>query len=520
MPVRKLNPAPPKAHPTVEAAPPAPAPLSVVEPRPEARRRERRGPLRPERLASVRERHSGRGLAVTFRAVDTIAVMTLAWLLFDVQIAQGLLQSPFAHGAPFLIGGAAAVIGLRACKAYDFTHSETLSRHLIKVAAPFFIAGVVALGLLRLLAPEAALLSEAGLWCAAAFIMTYGLHVWWWAIVRDWRKRGRLTPNIVIVGATENAERLIDAALASRDVAVLGVFDDRIGRVPDQIRGVPLLGDTSALLDHRVLPFVDRIVITVPPSAQSRVRVLIERLQVLPNAVTLLLDDGFTTQKTLSRLADAPLTLVSGRPEDETRAAVKRGADVVLGALALVALSPVLAVTALAVRLDSPGPVLFKQRRHGFNNEEILVWKFRSMRHEPAVQAVAGVRQVKAGDDRVTRVGRFIRKTSLDELPQLWNVLRGEMSLVGPRPHPVNMQTGSVQSHKLVAEYAHRHRMKPGVTGWAAINGSRGPVDTPELVRRRVALDVEYIERQSFWFDLYIMLMTVPRLLGDGEAVR
>jgi lipopolysaccharide/colanic/teichoic acid biosynthesis glycosyltransferase len=173
---------------------------------------------------------------------------------------------------------------------------------------------------------------------------------------------------------------------------------------------------------------------------------------------------------------------------------------------------------ALAVRLDSPGPILFRQRRHGFNNEEIVVWKFRSMRHDVADASAS--RQVTADDQRITRVGRFIRQTSLDELPQLFNVLTGDMSLVGPRPHAIGMKSGDKESAGLVAEYAHRHRIKPGVTGWAAIHGSRGPVDTAELVRRRVSLDVEYIDRQSFWLDLYILAMTIPCLMGDRSAVR
>src|SRR5690606_9439930 len=129
-------------------------------------------------------------------------------------------------------------------------------------------------------------------------------------------------------------------------------------------------------------------------------------------------------------------------------------------------------------------------------------------------------RQVTADDDRVTRVGRFLRKTSLDELPQLINVVAGEMSLVGPRQHAIGMKTGETESARLVADYAHRHRIKPGMTGWAAIKGSRGPLHSAAEVRRRVQLDVDYIERQSLWLDLWIMLVTVPVLLGDRSAVR
>jgi lipopolysaccharide/colanic/teichoic acid biosynthesis glycosyltransferase len=196
----------------------------------------------------------------------------------------------------------------------------------------------------------------------------------------------------------------------------------------------------------------------------------------------------------------------------------KRVQDIVLGSLMLVAFSPVMLLTALAIKLDSPGPVFFRQRRHGFNNEAIQVWKFRSMYSHMTDHTSA--QQVQKKDARVTRVGRFIRKTSLDELPQLFNVIAGEMSLVGPRPHAIGMKTGTEESARLVAEYAWRHRMKPGVTGWAAIKGSRGALDTAEDVRRRVALDIEYIERHSFWFDLYIMLMTGPCLLGDSSATR
>ncbi|MGZ8364576.1 MAG: sugar transferase, partial [Caulobacteraceae bacterium] len=217
-------------------------------------------------------------------------------------------------------------------------------------------------------------------------------------------------------------------------------------------------------------------------------------------------------------LAEAPLSPIGGVPDPDRAAFAKRMQDLIVGGLMLIGLSPILALVALGVKLDSPGPIFFRQRRHGFNNEEIVVWKFRSMRAD-AADATA-CKQVVCNDDRVTRVGRFIRKTSLDELPQLLNVLTGEMSIVGPRPHAIGMKTGDTESARLVAEYAHRHRLKPGITGWAAIKGSRGPVHTPEDVRQRVAYDVEYIERQSLWLDLYIIAMTLPCLLGDRAAVR
>jgi lipopolysaccharide/colanic/teichoic acid biosynthesis glycosyltransferase len=198
--------------------------------------------------------------------------------------------------------------------------------------------------------------------------------------------------------------------------------------------------------------------------------------------------------------------------------AAKRAQDLTLSIGGVIALAPLMGAIAIAIKLDSPGPIFFRQRRHGYMNEEIVVWKFRSMRVETTDHKA--IRQVSADDDRVTRVGRLIRKTSLDELPQIFNIITGEMSIVGPRPHAIGMLSGGAEASKLVETYAHRHRIKPGLTGWAAVNGSRGPVDTAEDVRRRVALDLEYVERQSFWLDASIILKTVPCLLGDSETVR
>ncbi|HZV83898.1 MAG TPA: exopolysaccharide biosynthesis polyprenyl glycosylphosphotransferase, partial [Brevundimonas sp.] len=357
-------------------------------------------------------------------------------------------------------------------------------------------------------------------WASLTLIVLNALHTGFSDLVARWRASGALTPNIVVVGATRHAEALIREALKRRDLNVLGIFDDRMARSPRAIEGVPVLGTADDLLSHRMTPYVDRIVLAIDPRAEARVRELNGRLRTLPNEVTLLVEprDESEARKALNRLAAAPLANVQGPVDDDRRAFNKRVQDLLLGLVALFLLAPVMAVVALAIRLDSPGPILFRQRRHGFNHEEIVVWKFRSMRQETA-DATAS-RQVTHDDDRVTRIGRFIRKTSLDELPQLVNVLTGEMSLVGPRPHAIGMKTGHVESARLVAEYAHRHRIKPGMTGWAAIHGSRGPLHTAQDVRRRVQLDVEYVERQSVWLDLWIMAVTVPVLLGDRAAVR
>lgn len=469
--------------------------------------RARRGPFRPGQLVPSRARLDARWVARTFRVVDAAVAAGFA-------LGLALQGHPVAAALWAVI----ATIGLRATGSYAFPRKQSLLRHLGGASVALAIAvGAAALPVLGSGRGDTLVVGT----LAGAAAALAALQVAWWTIIARGRAQGRLTPNIVVVGATVNAQRLIEAALRTGEVNVLGVFDDRLDRAPENIMGVPVLGDTTALLDHRIMPYVDRVVIAVASTAQARVRQLVEKLDVLPNPLNLFIDVGGPAED------DAALVrIVAGNESDLTgakagskrRALVKRAQDVVVASLGLLAAGPVMLLVALAVKLDSPGPIFFRQRRHGFNNEAILVWKFRSMRHEMADASAA--RQISANDDRVTKVGRFIRKTSLDELPQLFNVLTGEMSIVGPRPHAIGMKTAGVESAKLVAQYAHRHRMKPGLTGWAAIKGSRGPVDTPESVRVRVALDVEYIERQSFWLDLYVIAMTIPCLLGDRSAVR
>ncbi len=482
---------------------------------------DRRGPFRPGALASSRTRSDAQLTGRLFRAIEAAMLIVLAGCVCAAAHPQGLLQAPLAAVLPFAAGVPSLIFCLAGTGA-DFSRmSGSLPHALGRAGGGLLLAGAGLAGLVAVLPIGAAEARAATIWFAASAAGVLGLRLVWWRSMVTLRRAGKLTPNVVIVGATANAERLINRAHDTGDIVVLGVFDDRSpDRIPPSVGGVPVLGDTKALLTHRILPYVDRVVLTIPASAEGRVRQLIERLHVLPNEVSLLFDiDGAAEpSKTLSWLAQTPLLMLSGHQIDPSRLFAKRVQDVLLGSLALLAAAPVMLLVAIAVKLDSPGPVFFRQRRHGFNNETIIVWKFRSMRRE-ATDPTAS-RQVTANDERVTRVGRFIRTTCLDELPQLFNVLRGEMSLVGPRPHAIGMKTGDAESARLVAEYAHRHRIKPGITGWAAIHGSRGAVDSVADIRRRVALDVEYIERQSFWLDLYILLRTVPHLLGDRERAR
>ncbi|WP_323761014.1 exopolysaccharide biosynthesis polyprenyl glycosylphosphotransferase [Maricaulis sp.] len=347
------------------------------------------------------------------------------------------------------------------------------------------------------------------------------LHVIYAAFIQHWGKSGRLARNVVLVGATANASKLIKANAGSGTVNVVGIFDDRTARSPQALAGAPYLGTTDDLVGWSLLHEVDRIILTVSPKAEDRVRLLLGKLRALPHTVCLLLDfDSLgPSQTTLDDIVGVQAARMSGLEERFGHNLAKRTQDLILGVGLFVAALPVMALIAVAVRLGSPGPILFRQTREGFNGRPIKVLKFRTMRHDPA-SAAKPMRQVELDDPRVTRIGGFLRKTSLDELPQLWNVLTGEMSLVGPRPHAPGMRTGGTETAKLVAEYAHRHRVKPGITGWAQINGSRGPLHTPEAARERIALDVAYIAKANVWFDLWIMIRTLPALLGDKANIR
>ncbi|WP_281784579.1 sugar transferase [Sinimarinibacterium flocculans] len=211
------------------------------------------------------------------------------------------------------------------------------------------------------------------------------------------------------------------------------------------------------------------------------------------------------------------VALLADRPIRRWNAVLKSSKDRLLAMIACVLLSPLLVLIAMAIRIDSRGPILFRQRRHGLNNSEFDIYKFRTMRVD-VTASDAEIKQTVRGDPRITRVGGFLRRWSLDELPQLLNVIEGSMSLVGPRPHAVNMRTETRLGHEITDVYLHRHRVRPGITGWSQVNGCRGATDTAEQLRRRIELDLFYVDHWSLLFDLKILSLTTRVVLRATNA--
>lgn len=340
-------------------------------------------------------------------------------------------------------------------------------------------------------------------------------------LMRILARSGRMERRAVIVGGGKNAEDLILALnqQPDNDIRICGIFDDRDDRrSPPIVAGYPKLGNISELIEFARVARIDMLIVSLPITAEERVLTLMQKLWVLPVDVRL---SAHATNMRLrpraySYIGSVPMLDILDKPINDWDAIAKRLFDIVFSLLGIVLFSPIMLATAIAIKLDSKGPVIFKQKRHGFNNEVINVWKFRSM-YSDQCDPTAKLAVTK-NDSRVTRVGRFIRKTSIDELPQFFNALGGSLSLVGPRPHAVSANSNNVLYNDVVDGYFARHKVKPGVTGWAQINGWRGEIDKAEKIVMRTEYDLSYIENWSLWFDLKILFLTPIRLLNTENA--
>jgi putative colanic acid biosysnthesis UDP-glucose lipid carrier transferase len=340
-------------------------------------------------------------------------------------------------------------------------------------------------------------------WCASSFLTLYFARMFWVKQFDKLSAKGYFRRRIFLLGAGRSLALAEDQLLLGKNrIALVGLSSIAIdtGSGEEHLRGT---------LNHVMAKVraggIDEVMVALPAAQSGFLEDIIRNLRLLPVDLTVVPDFGNCQFKCLDVDCIGSMNLVSiqKKPIAEWNGFQKAVEDYVLATIALIIFLPAMLVIALLIKLDSKGPVIFRQRRHGSNHKIIEVWKFRSMK---VMEDGENVKQASKDDDRITRVGRILRKTSLDELPQLLNVLAGDMSLVGPRPHAL---THNDQYTQLLDNYAGRHRVKPGITGWAQVHGLRGEITAPELMEQRLRYDLEYIDNWSIWFDLQILLWTV-----------
>jgi putative colanic acid biosynthesis UDP-glucose lipid carrier transferase len=324
--------------------------------------------------------------------------------------------------------------------------------------------------------------------------------------LRRFRKFGFNTRSVAIVGNGKNASQLVDVIMSSpwMGLNIEGIYDD-VGNTQLQQETHLLRRDIGTLLQHAHEGGIDCVYIAYPMQQEEKIRQLVDQLADSTVSVHIV-PDVFVYELFHARwssLGGVPLVSVFESPIYGSNSFLKRLEDLVLGSLILLLIFPLMVSIAVAVKLTSTGPAIFKQRRYGLSGEVIEVWKFRSM---SVTEDGAHIPQAQKNDPRVTSLGAFLRKTSLDELPQFINVLQGQMSIVGPRPHAV---AHNEQYRKLIHGYMLRHMVKPGITGWAQVNGWRGETDTMDKMEMRVKYDLDYINNWSIAFDLKIIWMTI-----------
>lgn len=322
--------------------------------------------------------------------------------------------------------------------------------------------------------------------------------------------------SVVIIGANDVSIRFAANIEGNPNLfmSVHGYFDDRTAdRWPAAMRQ-PMLGKMADIAAYVRAHQIKMVFISQPISAQPRIRTLLDELQDTTASVYFLPDIYVfdLMQARFDNLGGMPVIAICESPFTGFNSMIKRASDIVLGGLIQICLLPIMLVIAIAVKLSSPGPILFKQRRYGLYGDEIIVYKFRSM---TVAEDGAKVVQATRNDQRVTRVGGFLRKSSLDELPQFINVLQGRMSIVGPRPHAV---AHNEQYRKLIKGYMLRHKVKPGITGWAQVNGLRGETETLDKMEARVRYDLDYLRNWSLWLDLWIVVRTLQVVVKRENA--
>ena len=461
-------------------------------------------------------------LAGLVRMIEVALVVSVGFAVYVIYVVP---VAGFAWHYPAAIIGI-AVLALLAFQAADIYQVQAFRGHekqYMRLASAWSVVFLIAI--------TASFFAKAGVQFSRAWLGSFyvlglfaliGFRRGLFLLVRRWTKEGRLDRRTVVVGADGNGETLIRSLAAQRDsdVRVIGVFDDRNDeRSAASCDGVPKLGTVEDLVDFARQTRVDLVIFSLPISAENRILQMLKKLWVLPVDIRL---SAHTNKlrfrpRSYSYIGSVPVLDIFDKPIADWDVVMKWLFDKLVGWAALICAAPIMLIVAIAIKLDSKGPILFKQKRYGFNNELIEIYKFRSM-YVDQTDATAN-KLVTRDDPRVTRVGRLIRKTSLDELPQLFNVVFfGNLSLVGPRPHAVHAKALNRLYDDAVDGYFARHRVKPGITGWAQIHGWRGETNSQEKIQQRVEHDLYYIENWSILLDLYILAQTPFALIRSENA--
>jgi exopolysaccharide biosynthesis polyprenyl glycosylphosphotransferase len=455
--------------------------------------------------------------------VRRLDLQSFAWLLRSADLAL-VVALPLlvtwhpgapAWPAPMAAAGAAIVLWLAFSRAVRLYWPATLQAgvsHVLRAVAVLCAATAGGLVAARLASggavwPEALVPLQSVVVGALLTRLVWELALW--AAMR----RGACLCRVILMAESAAAARFLSASLERRAAGRLRV----VACTPlPGMPGGPAETWAQAAIGRAE---ADRVLLAAGGSTRDHCEAVLNRFRRTGLAVTLLPDSAARHDAGADRALLDPVLYglhAGGAPLSDTQAAIKRAVDIVIAVSALLFLSPALLAIALAIKLDSKGPVFFLQQREGLNGSRFLMWKFRSM--YTGRQDEAGSQQTSRNDDRVTRVGRLIRRSSIDELPQLINVLLGDMSIVGPRPHPLGMTVAGQPLDSVARGYAERHRVKPGITGWAQINGCRGEVNEVRKLRRRIALDCYYIENWSLGIDALIILRTAALLVADRHA--
>jgi putative colanic acid biosynthesis UDP-glucose lipid carrier transferase len=467
----------------------------------------------PSRRGLLREHPNAETVAA--RLVDATAVVLAGWLACVVRFASWVPLERYQFA--LLMGALLTLVVFPACGVYHSWRGQRIRAQIRALAVSWTVVAVL-LATVGTLTKTGALFSRQwmGMWYVAGGTGLLVSRVGLMAVLRHLHKQGWNRRRIIIVGGgelgRETARRLSNAPWTGFDVAAFFAPDPGAGGgTPADPPTLPL-ADLAAYVEESA---VDEVWFALPAGANHGIKEILHQLRHCTANLRYVPDveDFRLLNPAINEVAGMPVLDLNISPIQGVNRIVKAAEDIVLASLFLLLASPLMLVIAVGIKLSSPGPVIFKQRRHGWNGQPIKIYKFRTMVQHTEAPGV--VTQARCDDPRITRLGAFLRRTSLDELPQFVNVLQGRMSVVGPRPHAI---AHNQEYRDLIDAYMQRHKVRPGITGWAQINGWRGETDCIEKMKKRIELDLYYIEHWSLWFDLRIIALTPFRGLVHRNA--